>query len=203
MPFYRLIAARATADVQVVVAAPVRDAAIDQCLLEHGVEPDVIACRSDDVLPVSGTPTLLLADSAGLVKHAWVSVLSPVAEEDLLAGLRRRPAFSTATAYRIEADPRLPSTRKKPRGRRRLRSPSGLPPSAPAQLPSRASIQPCPPPPSTSDSPLIRVQENWGRLNRIRPRANGCPALFVRSAVATQIVACGLPRHARICRTRA
>ena len=38
-------------------------------------------------------------------------------------------------------------------------------PSAPTQLPSRASIQPCSPPPSTSDSPLIRVQENKGRLN--------------------------------------
>ena len=30
-----------------------------------------------------------------------------------------KAGFSTATAYRIEADPRLPSTRKKPRGRRR------------------------------------------------------------------------------------
>ena len=38
-------------------------------------------------------------------------------------------------------------------------------PSAPAQLPARASTQPCPPPPSTSDSPIIRVQENWGRLS--------------------------------------
>ena len=30
-----------------------------------------------------------------------------------------KAGFSTATAYRIEADPRLPSQKKKPRGRRR------------------------------------------------------------------------------------
>jgi hypothetical protein len=30
-----------------------------------------------------------------------------------------KAGFSTATAYRIEADPRLPSQKKSPRGRRR------------------------------------------------------------------------------------
>jgi hypothetical protein len=30
-----------------------------------------------------------------------------------------KAGFSTATAYRIEADPRLPSQKEKPRGRRR------------------------------------------------------------------------------------
>ena len=30
-----------------------------------------------------------------------------------------KAGFSTATAYRVEADPRLPSQKKKPRGRRR------------------------------------------------------------------------------------
>ena len=30
-----------------------------------------------------------------------------------------KAGFSTATAYRIEADPRLPSQKKEPRGRRR------------------------------------------------------------------------------------
>ena len=31
-----------------------------------------------------------------------------------------KAGFSTATAYRIEADPQLPSQTRKPRGRRRL-----------------------------------------------------------------------------------
>ena len=52
----------------------------------------------------------------------------------------------------------------RPRRRRALQSPSGLPPSAPTQVPSRSLTEPCSPPPWTSDSPLIRVQENRGRL---------------------------------------
>ena len=49
-----------------------------------------------------------------------------------------------------------------PQRRRRLRSPFGLPPSAPTQLPAPSSTEPFPLPPWTSDSPLIRVQENRG-----------------------------------------
>ena len=37
-----------------------------------------------------------------------------------------KAGFSTATAYRIEADPRLPSQKKKPRGRRRRQRPEAL-----------------------------------------------------------------------------
>jgi hypothetical protein len=38
---------------------------------------------------------------------------------DATAAAAAKAGFSTASAYRIEADPRLPSQRKKPRGRRR------------------------------------------------------------------------------------
>jgi len=38
---------------------------------------------------------------------------------DTPAAAAAKAGFSTATAYRIEADPRLPSQKKKPRGRRR------------------------------------------------------------------------------------
>ena len=38
---------------------------------------------------------------------------------DTRATAAAKSGFSTATAYRIEADPRLPSQKKKPRGRRR------------------------------------------------------------------------------------
>ena len=53
-----------------------------------------------------------------------------------------------------------------PRRRRALRSPSGLPPSPPTPSPARSSIEPFPPPPWTLDSPLISVQENWGRFTK-------------------------------------
>ena len=52
------------------------------------------------------------------------------------------------------------------RPRHRLRSPSGLPPAVPTPpLALPASTDPFPPSPWTSDSPLIRVQENRGRFN--------------------------------------
>ena len=40
-------------------------------------------------------------------------------QRNALQAAAAKAGFSTATAYRIEADPRLPSTRKKPWGRRR------------------------------------------------------------------------------------
>ena len=39
---------------------------------------------------------------------------------DTPATAAAKAGFSTATAYRIEADPRLPSQKKAPRGRRRI-----------------------------------------------------------------------------------
>ena len=38
-------------------------------------------------------------------------------QKNALQAAAAKAGFSTATAYRIEADPRLPSTRKKPWGR--------------------------------------------------------------------------------------
>ncbi len=66
---------------------------------------------------------------------------------------------SRSTAARAPRPPTQPPWR-----RLGLRSPSGLPPSEPTQIPSPASTEPFPLPPWTSDSPLIRVQENWGRF---------------------------------------
>jgi hypothetical protein len=45
-----------------------------------------------------------------------------------------KAGFSTATAYRIEADPRLPSQKTSPRGRRR--------PDAPAERNDRGLVSP-------------------------------------------------------------
>ena len=57
-----------------------------------------------------------------------------------------------------------PGLQPRPRRRHGLQSPSGLPPSVPIHVPSRSSTDPFSQPPWTSDSPLIRVQENKGRL---------------------------------------
>ncbi len=66
---------------------------------------------------------------------------------------------SRSTAARAPRPPTQP-----PRRRLGLPSPSGLPRPEPTQLSSPSSTEPFPLPPWTSDSPLIRVQENRGRL---------------------------------------
>ena len=87
MPFYRSVVERAPADVQIVVAAPEDNVGIDAYLTRHGVMPDAVVLVGRDGVPASSTPTLLLANSSGLVTHAWVGVLSPAFEEDVLAAL--------------------------------------------------------------------------------------------------------------------
>ena len=87
MPFYRLVAERAPGDVQIVVTAPEDNAGIDVYLSSHDVVPDAVVLFGSGELPVSSTPTVLLADSGGLVTHAWVGVLSAAFQDDLLAVL--------------------------------------------------------------------------------------------------------------------
>ena len=75
-------------------------------------------------------------------------------------------------------------------------------PSAPTSLPSRASTQPGPPPPSTSVSPLIRVQENWGASGARVKSGFRCidPALSGRQqpGCPQRAVGCAaMMRHAR------
>ena len=93
-----------------------------------------------------------------------------------------------------------------PLGRRRLRSPGGLPPSAPTQLPSHASTEPCPLPPSTfrfSPNPCprklgapqprkaarFRCLRSW-RRSSARGRVRMCPVrpapkVVIRAAART------------------
>lgn len=87
MPFYQRLTEQSTPDVQVVVAAPERNVDIEGYLRRHGVNPDAIVLlgpEGAEALPVSVTPTLLLADSRGVVQHAWVGMMSRDAQEDLV-----------------------------------------------------------------------------------------------------------------------
>ena len=77
---------------------------------------------------------------------------------------------SRSTAARA---PRLPTP--PPPRRRRLRSPSGLPPSAPTLLPSPASTEPFPLPPVTSDSPLNPCPRKLGAPQRQIATTNPLP----------------------------
>lgn len=87
MPFYRRLLARERDRVQVVVAAPARDAGIGEYLESENVTPDAQIFVEAGILPVAGTPTLLVVDSDGLVTHAWVGLLDADREADVLGVL--------------------------------------------------------------------------------------------------------------------
>jgi len=85
MPFYRRLVGIARPSVQIVVAALPSDTGIKAYLASEGLKPDDIVFVSEgDVLPVTGTPTLLLADHNGVVTHAWVGLLSAAGEAEVV-----------------------------------------------------------------------------------------------------------------------
>ena len=83
MPFYRRLLERDTSDVQIVVAAPSTDRGIGDYLASENVVPDSIVFVGPTSLPVSGTPTLLLADSEGLVTHLWFGQVAVESEAEV------------------------------------------------------------------------------------------------------------------------
>ena len=87
MPFYRRLLSHDRARVQVVVAAPVRDAGMGDYLASESVTPDAQVFVEAGILPVGGTPTLLVVDSEGVVTHAWVGLLDAEREADVLGVL--------------------------------------------------------------------------------------------------------------------
>ena len=87
IPFYRRLLEHDTADVQIVVAAPPHDTGIEDYLASEWVNPDAVVFVEGGVLPVSGTPTLLLVDSEGLVTHAWIGLLDAGREAEVIDAL--------------------------------------------------------------------------------------------------------------------
>lgn len=84
MPFYRRLMEHDNDAVQIVVTAPPSDAGIADFLAEERVQPEALLYLEPGLLPVSGTPTLLLVDSAGVVTHAWIGLLNAAREREVL-----------------------------------------------------------------------------------------------------------------------
>ena len=84
MPFYRRLLNGDRRDMQIVVAASPGDTGIINYLASEGVKPDSIVLVEPYALPVSGTPTLLLVDSEGLVTHAWMGLLDADREAEVV-----------------------------------------------------------------------------------------------------------------------
>lgn len=88
MPFYRRLVAADRSDAQIVVVAPPRDAGIiGDYLASEGVTPDSVVFVGSGVLPISGTPTLLLVDRDGVVTNAWIGLLSEEREAEVTDAL--------------------------------------------------------------------------------------------------------------------
>lgn len=82
-PFYRRLPR--DADAQIVIAAPVGDTDIES--YRELIEPDEVVFVEPGLLPVSGTPTLLLVDSEGRVDAAWIGLLDSEREAEVLDAL--------------------------------------------------------------------------------------------------------------------
>ena len=88
LPFYRTLTAQDTS-VPIVAVAPAYDTGIQAYLDAASVSPDAVRFVDDNqTLLVTGTPTLLLVDSTGLVTHAWLGQLDAERETEVLRLLR-------------------------------------------------------------------------------------------------------------------
>ena len=88
VPFYRRLIAEAGNDVRIVAVAPPEDVGFKDFLTSGGLVPHVIAFVPRGVLPVSGTPTLLLVDDGGQVTHTWIGMLDATREDEVVAELQ-------------------------------------------------------------------------------------------------------------------
>lgn len=87
MPFYRRLVAADRGDAQIVVAAPAHDVGIGDYLASESVTPDSVVLVESGVLPVQGTPTLLVVDRDGVVTHAWLGLLDAEREAEVVEAL--------------------------------------------------------------------------------------------------------------------
>lgn len=82
-PFYERLPRDTSA--QIVIAAPLGDTDIES--YRELIEPDELVFVESSVLPVGGTPTLLLVDSEGRVDAAWIGLLDSEREAEVMDAL--------------------------------------------------------------------------------------------------------------------
>ncbi len=88
LPFYRRLTYREADGVKIVFAGPENEEDLRTYLASHGVEPDsVVSTGFSDRTPFSATPTLVVADGTGVVRHAWVGLLDAHAEGEVTSVL--------------------------------------------------------------------------------------------------------------------
>jgi len=87
-PFYKQLA-QSKGNTHLVAVLPQSLADGREYLENLGVSVDEVKQLSLDKIGVSGTPTLLLVDTSGVVKNSWVGKLSPQQEANVLSVLAK------------------------------------------------------------------------------------------------------------------
>ena len=89
MAFYREISRQKSAGLRLVVVAPDDPVSAKSYVAANGFAPDAIASSDLTAIRVSGTPTLLLVNSAGIIERVWMGKLSPAREKEVLTEVAR------------------------------------------------------------------------------------------------------------------
>lgn len=83
LPFYKQLAEKSRGRLNLVAVLPQPEA--QKFLQDAGVQATQVVSVSLDSIGVNGTPTVLLVNEKGKVKHAWSGGLDEKGQEDLLA----------------------------------------------------------------------------------------------------------------------
>ena len=85
LPFYRRLTAFEAAGVRIIFSAPEHNTNIEGYLESRDVDPDAVVFTSaGQISPFFATPTLVIVDQGGVIRHAWVGSLAPAAEAEVL-----------------------------------------------------------------------------------------------------------------------
>ena len=94
VPFYRrIVASAATHKGRTRIVGVTSDAPklAEEYLGTSGVSLDAIVASVREPVSAMGTPTLLLTDRTGRIRHIWSGRLSPQAEEEVIAAVVAPP----------------------------------------------------------------------------------------------------------------
>lgn len=74
--------------VSVVAVIPQSEAEAKQYLAKDGLQAGLVAGTPLSNFHISGTPTILLVDSTGVIRKAWVGALDPAQQRDVISSVR-------------------------------------------------------------------------------------------------------------------
>jgi len=89
MAFYRELSRKKSAAIRLVVVAPDDLPKAKTYVTSNGFTPDGIVSSDLPSIRVTGTPTLLLVNPAGVIERVWMGKLSAAREKEVLAEVTR------------------------------------------------------------------------------------------------------------------